>query len=56
MAEYCGMEHGIAVCNGTVALELAIRCLDLAPGDKMVALVQHLMCSSDHTEWRKTPY
>ena len=35
-AEYCGMEHGIAVCNGTVALELAIRCLDLAPGDEII--------------------
>lgn len=28
-AKYCGMKHGIAVCNGTVALELAVEALDL---------------------------
>jgi len=26
-AAYCGMKHGIAVCNGTIALELAVEAL-----------------------------
>lgn len=35
-AAYCGMRHGIAVSNGTVALELAVSCLDLQPGDEII--------------------
>jgi len=35
-ASYCGRRHGIAVCNGTVALQLAVACLDLEPGDEVV--------------------
>lgn len=35
-ASYCGMKHGVAVCNGTVALELAIEALDLPPGSEII--------------------
>lgn len=35
-AAYCGMPQGIAVCNGTAALELAFACLDLEPGDEVI--------------------
>ena len=35
-AEYCGMKYGVAVCNGTVALQLAVACLDLQPGDEVI--------------------
>lgn len=35
-AAYCGMRYGIAVCNGTVALQVAIGCLDLKPGDEVI--------------------
>jgi perosamine synthetase len=35
-AEYCGMKHGVAVANGTVALQLAVSCLDLDPGDEII--------------------
>lgn len=35
-AAYCGRRHGVAVANGTVALEAAVRCLDLQPGDEVV--------------------
>jgi perosamine synthetase len=35
-AAYCGMKHGIAVCNGTVALELAVEVLDLPPGSEII--------------------
>lgn len=35
-AEYCGMRHGIAVSNGTAALQLAVGCLELEPGDEII--------------------
>ncbi len=31
-----GVAHGIAVANGTVALELALRALEIGPGDEVV--------------------
>lgn len=30
------MKYGIAVSNGTTALQVAIGCLDLEPGDEVV--------------------
>ena len=35
-AAYCGMKHGVAVSNGTVALQVAVGCLDLEPGDEVI--------------------
>jgi perosamine synthetase len=35
-AEYCGMDHAVAVSNGTVALQAAVACLDLDPGDEII--------------------
>ncbi len=35
-AAYCGRKHGIAVANGTVALELAVSALNLPPGSEMI--------------------
>jgi perosamine synthetase len=35
-AAYCGRRYGIAVCNGTVALQIAAACLDLQPGDEVI--------------------
>jgi perosamine synthetase len=35
-AAYCGRQYGVAVSNGTVALQAAVACLDLEPGDEVV--------------------
>jgi perosamine synthetase len=35
-ASYCGRKHGIAVCNGSAALELAVASLNLSPGDEVI--------------------
>ena len=35
-ASYCGMEYGIAVSNGSTALQVAVGCLDLEPGDEVI--------------------
>ena len=36
VAEVTARKHGIAVCNGTVALEAAVAALDLKPGDEVI--------------------
>ena len=35
-ADYCGMKYGVAVSNGTTALQLAVECLNLQPGDEVI--------------------
>lgn len=35
-AAYCGRRYGVAVSNGTVALQLAVSSLGLKPGDEMI--------------------
>ena len=35
-AKYCGRRYGIAVSNGTTALQLAVSSLDLEPGDEVI--------------------
>ena len=35
-ATYCGRKYGIAVSNGTTALQVAIQCLGLEPGDEVI--------------------
>lgn len=35
-AAYCGRKHGIALANGTVALQVAVALLDLQPGDEVI--------------------
>ena len=33
---YCGKKYGIAVSNGTAALDVAVHCLGLKPGDEVI--------------------
>ena len=35
-AYYCGVKHGIAVCNGTVALHLALAALGIGQGAEVI--------------------
>lgn len=35
-AEFCGVKHAVACCNGTVALHLALVALDVQPGDEVI--------------------
>src|SRR5512137_1624180 len=35
-ASYCGMRYGVAVSNGTTALQIAAACLRLQPGEEVI--------------------
>jgi perosamine synthetase len=35
-AAYCGRKYGVAVSNGTAALQVAVDCLELEPGDEVI--------------------
>jgi dTDP-4-amino-4,6-dideoxygalactose transaminase len=37
LAQYCGTRHGVAVANGTDAIHLALRALDIGPGHEVIA-------------------
>ncbi len=44
-ADYCGVPHAIAVSNGTVALELALRALDVGDGDEVIVTPRTFIAS-----------
>jgi len=35
-AEYIGVEHAVAVTNGTIALDVTLKALNLGPGDEVI--------------------
>jgi dTDP-4-amino-4,6-dideoxygalactose transaminase len=45
-ADYCGMPHAIAVANGTLALELALRALRIGPGDEVIVPARSFVASA----------
>jgi hypothetical protein len=45
-ARACGAAHGIALANGTVALELALHVLGIGPGDEVVVTPRSFVASA----------
>jgi len=55
-ADYCGMKYGIAVSNGTAALQIAARLLDLNPGDEVIMPTFTIIsCAQAVTEYGGVP-
>jgi dTDP-4-amino-4,6-dideoxygalactose transaminase len=45
-ARYAGVKHAVALANGTVALELALRVLGIGPGDEVVTAARTFIASA----------
>ncbi len=44
-ATFCNTEHAVALTNGTVALEIALRALEIGPGDEVVVTPRTFIAS-----------
>jgi len=45
-ADYCGMPHAVSLANGTLALELAFRALDIGEGDEVIVPARSFFASA----------
>lgn len=45
-SEYCGCKYGVAVCNGTVALHLALVALGIGKGDEVILPTYTMIASA----------
>ena len=44
-AEFAGTDYAVAVANGTVALDLALKALDVGPGDEVIVTSRTFLAS-----------
>lgn len=45
-ADYVGVDHGVVLANGSVALELALRALDIKAGDEVIVTPRTFIASA----------
>lgn len=45
-AGFCSRRYGLALANGTVALELALRAMDIGPGDEVIVTCRTFIASA----------
>jgi dTDP-4-amino-4,6-dideoxygalactose transaminase len=45
-ATYCGVDHCVSLNSGTSALHLALRCLDIGPGDEVVTVAMTFIATA----------
>jgi len=52
-ADYIGVEHAIAVTNGTIALDVALKALKLGPGDEVITSAFSFIASGNCVLFQK---
>src|SRR6267154_4499589 len=45
-AAYCGVNHCVSLNSGTSALHLALRCLDIGPGDEVITVAMSFIATA----------
>jgi dTDP-4-amino-4,6-dideoxygalactose transaminase len=48
-ADFVGVKHAVAICNGTAALHLAFLVLDLGPGDQIIQPAMNFVAAANTT-------
>lgn len=50
-AAHLGVKHAVAVFNGTIALELIMRALDIGPGDEVIVTPRTFVATASSVLW-----
>jgi dTDP-4-amino-4,6-dideoxygalactose transaminase len=50
-AAYCGSRHAVGVSSGTEALSLALRALDIGPGDEVIVPANTFIATAEAVSW-----
>jgi dTDP-4-amino-4,6-dideoxygalactose transaminase len=46
-AAYCGVQHAIGICDGTTAIEIALRAADIGPGDEVITVSHTFIATAE---------
>ncbi|WP_196807505.1 DegT/DnrJ/EryC1/StrS family aminotransferase [Candidatus Solirubrobacter pratensis] len=50
-AAYCGSEHAVGVSSGTEAISLALRALEIGPGDEVIVPTNSFIATAEAVSW-----
>jgi dTDP-3-amino-3,4,6-trideoxy-alpha-D-glucose transaminase len=50
-AAYCGIDHAVGVSSGTEALSLALRAMDIGPGDEVIVPTNSFIATAEAVSW-----
>ncbi len=50
-AEFVGCRHGVALANGTLALDACLKALGIGPGDEVIATPRSFVASASSIAW-----
>jgi dTDP-4-amino-4,6-dideoxygalactose transaminase len=50
-ASYCGSDHAVGVSNGTDAISLALRTLEIGPGDEVIVPTNSFIATAEAVSW-----